>query len=107
MTKRSAAALLALAAGCTPPGRPASPAATHPAGTMVVMSRLGARPYAAAVAPDGRALVGQVDREEVATALLPDTVFRPSYSVGSVPTDIAVDREGKTAFVANQFDQAV
>jgi YVTN family beta-propeller protein len=80
---------------------------THPAGTIVAATVLTGRPYAAAVTPSGGALVGLLDNATLASTVLPDTSFGGTIPVGSVPTDIALDRNGTVAYVANQFDNDV
>jgi len=80
---------------------------THPAGELDAQRMVGARPYAVAIGPDGRALVGQLDNGQLLTAVLPATSFADAIPAGSTPTDIALDAAGDRAFVANQYDDAI
>lgn len=88
---------------------PAGPGegATHPAGDIEAQRVVGARPYAVAIGPDGRALVTQLDNGQLLTTILPDTTFSKAIEAGSTPTDIALNAAGDRGFVANQFDDAI
>lgn len=80
---------------------------THPAGIIVSSRSTGFRPYAAAVTPAGRMLVGLLDNGTVVTEVFPDTAFAQGMSVGTVPTDIGLNAAGDLGFVANQFDDDI
>ena len=80
---------------------------THPAGIIVSSRFVGARPYAAAVTPSGRMLVGLLDDGFVVTEVFPDTGFLQGMAVGSVPTDIGLNAAGDLGFVANQYDDNI
>ena len=80
---------------------------THPAGSILARRVFGARPYAVAIGPDGRTLVGQLDNATLLTTVLPDTTFGQAFHAGTVPTDISINAAGDRGFVANQYDDAI
>ena len=80
---------------------------THPNGTIAARRDVGDRPYAVAIAPDGRMLVTMLDNAEVLSDVLPATQFSNAMSAGNTPTDVWVDNAGDRGFIANQFDDAI
>jgi YVTN family beta-propeller protein len=80
---------------------------THPQGVVASTITLDNRPFGLAVSETGDVLVTQLDAGTVARGLLPASSLGTSISVGSVPTDVTVDRAGAHAYVTNQFSQNV
>ena len=77
---------------------------THPAGTLYARTMLTGRPFGVAVSTAGTVYVTRLDADSLARFDLPDTTLRAGVRVGLVPTDVAFDPAGATAFVSNQFD---
>jgi YVTN family beta-propeller protein len=76
----------------------------RPGGTIAATRSLGFRPYAVAVSAQGLAYVTQLDAAAL-TAANPSTLaLGGAVGVGSVPTDVAFDPSGTTAYVTNQLD---
>jgi YVTN family beta-propeller protein len=80
---------------------------THPEGIVGSTTTLDSRPFATAVGRDGDVLVTQLDAAAAARGALPGTGLATSIAVGSVPTDVTIDRTGTYAYVTNQFSQNV
>jgi len=79
----------------------------RPAGTSVTTVALGERPYGVAVSPAGVVYVSRLDAAALSRTDLPATAFGATASVGNVPTDVAFDPTGTTAYVTNQLDAAL
>jgi YVTN family beta-propeller protein len=80
---------------------------THPEGIVTATTSLDSRPFGVAVSEDGDVLVTRLDAAAVALGALPSTALGKSIGVGSVPTDVEVDRTGTYAYVTNQFSSNV
>jgi YVTN family beta-propeller protein len=80
---------------------------THPDGIVGSTTTLDSRPFATAVSREGDILVTQLDAATAARGALPGTALPTSIAVGSVPTDVTIDRTGTYAYVTNQFSQNV
>jgi YVTN family beta-propeller protein len=80
---------------------------SHPEGVVATQTGLDSRPFGVAVSEQGDVLVTQLDAATVARGALPGTALGTSIAVGSVPTDIEVDRAGTYAYVTNQFSSNV
>jgi len=79
----------------------------RPTGTSVSAVPLGDRPYGVAVSPAGVVYVSRLDAAALSRADLPATVFSTTAAVGAVPTDVAFDPTGTTAYVTNQFSASL
>jgi YVTN family beta-propeller protein len=111
---RSSRLLLAaaLVAGCAGHGRPepsanaADEIRTHPEGTVVGTARGAGRPFGVAVSRAGLVYCTLLDAAKlIRTSLTSDSLSE--VAVGAVPTDVAFDPLGTTAYVTNQGDQSV
>ncbi len=80
---------------------------THPAGTLFARTMLTGRPYGVAVSATGAVYVTRLDADSLARFDLPDTAVHAGVTVGWIPTDVAFDPAGTTAFVANQWDETL
>jgi YVTN family beta-propeller protein len=80
---------------------------THPNGVVAATTSLSSRPFGVAVSRNGDVLVTQLDGATVARGSLPGSSLGTSIEVGSVPTDVEVDRTGSYAYVTNQFSSNV
>ncbi len=76
---------------------------THPAGTAVTSTAVGSRPYGIAVSKDGVVFVTQLDTGTVTRLSLATGAIAGTVTVGNVPTDVAFNASGTTAYVTNQF----
>lgn len=79
----------------------------HPAGVVVVTRVLSGTPFAATASAGGTIYVSRTSVARLQRVNLPGTQFTDSVAVGSVPTDVAFDSTGTTAFVTNQLDMNV
>ena len=68
---------------------------------------LSGRPYSVAVASTGAVYVAVLDASTLARTNLPTFAFDTAAKVGSVPTEVAFNSTGTTAYVTNQGDQNV
>jgi YVTN family beta-propeller protein len=75
--------------------------------SIVARISLAARPYSVAVSAHDVAYVSQVDLNQLARVNLTTLQVVDSVKVGNVPTEIAFNSTGSTAFVTNQFSQNV
>jgi len=77
---------------------------SRPSGTIAATRTLGFRPYGVAVSAQGSAYVTQLDSAAL-TSANPNTLsLAGAVGVGNVPTDVAFDPAGTTAYVTNQLD---
>jgi YVTN family beta-propeller protein len=79
----------------------------HPEGVVAATTSLDNRPFGVAVSGNGDVLVTRLDAATVARGTLPSTALGTSIGVGSVPTDVEVDRTGTYAYVTNQLSSNV
>jgi len=97
-------ALVLSACGCSSSTAPAPPSPpTHPAGDLVSTTYLAGRPFGAAIAPNGEALLTVFDSSDVATAKVTPAAFGPFIGVSSGPIDVAITPDGTRAFVTNNY----
>ena len=68
---------------------------------------LSARPFGAAVSPQGVAYVTRLDAAALARVDLPTHAFSASAAVGSTPTGVTFNASGTTAYVTNQYSDNV
>jgi YVTN family beta-propeller protein len=80
---------------------------THPEGVVVATTPLDNRPFGVAVGEGGEVLVTRLDADAVARGTLSTHLLGTAIPVGSVPTDVTVDRSGTYAYVTNQFSSNV
>lgn len=86
---------------------PTGPQATHPEGVIEREDALSARPYAATISTDDVVHITQLDNQRLSRINLPTLGEAASVAVGLVPTDVAFNRAGTRAYVANQFSQTI
>jgi YVTN family beta-propeller protein len=112
---------LALLAACADPSSPRtgirvgvtarlrSSTPTHPAGTVAASTPLGGEPYGLAISSKGDLLVAQVLADNVTRFALPGTSPTQTISTGAGtgPVHVAINPKGTTAYVVEQFGNAV
>ena len=79
----------------------------HPEGRLVDRVPLGFAPFGVAVSRQGVALVTQAWGEKVARLSVDPLVAIASIDVGVIPTAVAFDPGGRTAYVTNQWSRSV
>ena len=80
------------------------PSPTHPAGVIQFSAPLAGRPYGLAISFKDVAYITQLDASRVARVDLPSGFgFTASVAVGAIPTSVAFDKNGETAWVTNQL----
>src|SRR2546428_13118292 len=77
---------------------------THPAGVIQFSAPLAGRPYGLAISSKDVTYIKQLDASRVARVDLPSGFgFTASVAVGFIPTSVAFDMNGETAWVTNQL----
>jgi DNA-binding beta-propeller fold protein YncE len=80
------------------------PTPTHPAGVIQLSAPLAGRPYGLSISSHDVAYITQLDASRVARVDLPSGFgFTASVAVGFIPTSVAFDKNGETAWVTNQL----
>ncbi len=75
----------------------------HPAGTVIVNTPEGGRPFAVAISSLNVVYAGEQDNSRLGRYDLPALTLNTFAAVGSVPTDVSFLPNGTKAYVTNQF----
>lgn len=76
----------------------------RPSGTIAATRNVASRPYGIAASAQGLAYVTQLDAASLTAASVSGMALTGAVAVGTVPTDVAFDPAGTTAYVTNQLD---
>jgi YVTN family beta-propeller protein len=100
-------AVAAIAGSCTDSAEPSQNDRTHPTGTVINPVAVDSRPFGIAATGSGIVLVTRLDVAKVTRLELDGEAVESSIDVGNIPTDVAVNPAGTTAYVTNQGSQSV